>query len=411
MKQYKIIIKRNQVTVINQDSTSGLQEIIIKYGLNNTYDFFIKINIENDELQNLLSSIAPHFIHYPPSNHIVKSTAVSSETIQSLIDSTRNAYNLPTRVVNALLNIPLQTECDTLLKNPLPEFIFSTPQNNSFFNSSFVDFSQTLLHTQRGRYEKLIEVIRTNIGSILTKNSAVDCSERVFLNVSPFQYMLWALDKFAWDRVTQGVLQYKNSEEIRLQLLNQLNELEANGIVYAINKQIVIEQHYDFSLLKELQLMVQSQNQDTNCNETNNFLQEDKFLALGIEQCQIPMHIAYIYCGVDPLYPCPTFEDEPTQFSQQFNNHGKRMNWYNPISAGGAKGLGKNYAIIRGKNPEAIASEGIEFTENTEYDLQAFTALRDKRMMQYFQLKQQLQTPVAQWNFSAEVTRKDANTI
>ncbi len=126
---------------------------------------------------------------------------------------------------------------------------------------------------------------------LLCRGTIIDKSERIFENITIWEYILWALDvKFMGPMVVDCLPLNEEGKQIAENLLSQLQYWEQHEITYLLNGEYHNEQYYDFSILTALQTFV-TQFSTWEWGEQTTFWSKDVRRA----QLYAPAHIAQHY--------------------------------------------------------------------------------------------------------------------
>lgn len=281
-----------------------------------------------------------------------------------------------------------------------------------------------LRHVARGEermVERLFNISLANISCLLIPGNVQDHAGRVFFNITPFQYAIWALD---W-HMCKLMLNYlskansagcREAEVVRLALLCQFNEVTTNGVNYMFNGIAVEgEHHFDFqpliSALRTLVLRSKQQGGDMigqglYPTRVPGFIggghlmplpylssdrgSRDWCTIVGSAQKNVPAHVAQKYCKRAIWFFAKLLERTKPPRSIEFYNvlTDKRESWWpaEPLS----KTLGVDFAICHG-NSGALGGGGPDFgvngpTGQIESDLTMLTDLAQKRTRQIARL-------------------------
>lgn len=203
----------------------------------------------------------------------------------------------------------------------------------SLFNP-MLNIRKFLHHVVRGEYDAVCDMLKKDVTLIFKKESVIDYSGRTFVDISGFEYALWALDKRMWTTMLDCLPQNEESEKMRAILLKQYRKVDSDGVNYWLNSKKITEKHFDFTntIIKELQTQVDSKSVfDV---EDESALDKQWREGVGGAQKLLPMHVVYEYCS----------KSEP-KLSRQFYNWTteKLENWFGPDSK-----LAKDFAIYKG---------------------------------------------------------------
>ncbi|MBX3708775.1 MAG: F-box protein [Gammaproteobacteria bacterium] len=243
------------------------------------------------------------------------------------------------------------------------------------------------------KYDTVEEMLEKDISILFAREEQItDCSNRIFIKISGFEYALWALDKYMWTTMLDCLPKNEKGKEALARLLTQYNELNAKGVTYRLNEQIITEKHFDFenTIIKTLQIQANFLNtpETKDWNIIDKQWRED----VGGAQKLLPMHVVYEYCSNVPFYPLPIFS-YPLQLSTQFYNWiaCELENWFN-----GNSKLGISFAVYKGGHLRASgrnSSPGHD--EPTFDDLDAIMVLYDKRIKQFINLESHFKEQMA----------------
>ncbi len=229
-------------------------------------------------------------------------------------------------------------------------------------------------YVTEGNQAKAKEMLEKYPELLLKRGFITDKSGRVFENITVWVYMLWALDvKYMGPMMLNCLPQNEQGKEISIELLNQFERLEKNGVRYVLNGVPYDEKHYNFYIITALK------------NFVTHFAQWDWQAKvdywkqiIGEAQFYLPAHVAQHYCDPDvPFYPLPEFNSELFNRTLAFFNNLTRQveNWW-PNELEEVK-LGVHFAITRSGAKEG--SNGINHMRGADFaatkDMQALTAL------------------------------------
>lgn len=101
-------------------------------------------------------------------------------------------------------------------------------------------------HVDLGEEDQVIEMMMTrNPRSLFTKLPFTDHCGRVFKKVSPWQLMLWSLDRQMWDRVLT-VGKEKFDDDLNRLALKQRLALNDKKLTYRLDGKTITESHFNF---------------------------------------------------------------------------------------------------------------------------------------------------------------------
>lgn len=130
-------------------------------------------------------------------------------------------------------------------------------QNYGFFQNS-VKCSKFLLKVAYGHHTAVREELSMNsFPTICLRGNLVDHVGRSFINISAFEYALWALDKNMWELLTDFACNPEN-KPIFATLLSQYNKVQNDGVTYTMNGTLITEKHFETAnLIAEAFLNIQ----------------------------------------------------------------------------------------------------------------------------------------------------------
>ncbi|HRD70311.1 MAG TPA: F-box protein [Legionella sp.] len=240
-----------------------------------------------------------------------------------------------------------------------------------------------LHHVVRGEHDAVKELLKNNIRLLIQRDQIIDCSKRMFLYVSGFEYALWALDKHMWTAMLSCIAQNKNGQIVFAELLAQYNKVSTEGITYTLHGNTITERHFDFKniLINALQTLV-----DIKCSIAKDTQWKE---GVGGAQKLLPMHIIYEYCSKEPFYPVPQFNEQPESSNQFFNGIALQNEyWFRPDSE-----LSLTFAILKAHLTHARAFS-VRIDDAPWMDLDAMTALYEKRTNDFLELKTKLEAQI-----------------
>lgn len=246
--------------------------------------------------------------------------------------------------------------------------------------------SKFLEHVVRGEYNTVQSILENshNIPLISIKNTVTDFSGRTFMNISAFEYALWALDKPLWDMMLACLPHNEKSQKILDILILQYDRLKTQGVTYRLNGKTITEKHFDFenTIIKELQIQVETPS-DRQWIE-----------GVGGAQRLFPMHIVYEYGSKEPFSSRSLFPPQPTKtLSNQFyhDTSKKLEHWFAENST---LGLGVDFAIYKGGRSFGCCALPVQPGYAAVLDLAAMTVLHKTRTEAFIALESQFKLPV-----------------
>jgi hypothetical protein len=193
--------------------------------------------------------------------------------------------------------------------------------------------------------------LKINPELLLQRGTVTDFSGRTFVNITAFEYALWALDTRYMCNMMLDCLSELGDETrgevIKQGLLRQYKSFEKNkGVDYTIrNGEARHEKHFDFlPLLKALKDYVDNFDIWDWPKKDNHWC-----TVVGLMQCGLPAHVRQHYCDPDEsFHPTPAFNKNTFKRSLAFYNY---VTGYNEIwgSCGlvNLSGLGFNFGVAR----------------------------------------------------------------
>lgn len=223
---------------------------------------------------------------------------------------------------------------------------------------------------------------------MIRKGVIIDRSGRYFKNISPFEYILWALDVRYMANMMLNCLHGKAGLEIAEELKKQYEYFKVNGVTYTLDNQTITEKHYNFSqLVSALQTYV------------NNYSRWDKekckeywCTVVGKAQQTLPTHMIQHYCdSKTKFHPTPTFtakEFNRTLTIKDWDKESKMSLINNPTSQDLV--LGHDFGLLAGYGVTC----GWKRPPNPEWvslDIVAIKALNTVRSADFQLLEQPLE--------------------
>ena len=95
-----------------------------------------------------------------------------------------------------------------------------------------LDAVKFLLHVVHGDYDIVQKMLEKDPSLLIRKGDVTDCSERTFLNISGFEYALWALDKHMWTKMLACLPQNEEGQKIKQTLSEQYEIVKEQGVCY-----------------------------------------------------------------------------------------------------------------------------------------------------------------------------------
>lgn len=215
----------------------------------------------------------------------------------------------------------------------------------------------------------------------------IDCSGRVFPQISGFEYALWALDKHLWNKMLESLPQNETKAKIIANLLVAYRNFKELGVTYTLDGAPVHEHHFDFENTILAELTTQLNALRGNGIE-GDVIEEQWQQGVGKAQALLPMHVVHEYCGNTFYNAAVSFTHKPMP-SQEFHNpsSGKDELWFQKDSQ-----LGKNFAICKSASEGDVGPHALSFVSeiDCDSDLSALTALYTMRKNEFKHLEQEL---------------------
>jgi hypothetical protein len=256
--------------------------------------------------------------------------------------------------------------------------------------------AKLLQHVARGQQDQAEAMLKDNPGLLFKKGAVTDYSNSEFTDISALQYAAWAYDT----HMLKMLLKYVPNKQ-KEKAHKQLEELRS---------------HYDFSpLITALQFFVDN----FNVWYSNNQYEEirEYWYAVRVAQQMVPVHVANEYCREDrSFHPTPEFKESHLQRRLTFQKHLDPIpgTWF-------SSDADASFAVVRGNMPsELLAVNAVAWVNPhvgfgdlgepevdeipsswdtpksgvtwgmAVIDLAAIKALRDVRMAELLEIKQQL---------------------
>lgn len=212
-----------------------------------------------------------------------------------------------------------------------------------------------LSYVAAGQQDKLTIILKKHPEFLLQKGMLTDDSGRHFPAISIFQYAVWAWDtKYMAGMIIDCIPDNEHGEKIKFALLQQLEELENEGLVYHLDGPRHCEPHFNLESIKEkLSIYIDQyfNHQNINNHPIQNALNQaaqdeshkEKWLELGKVQKYLPVYIRHEYCRLDSDEP--SLKTFPRTLVVKTMDDQTCMNWDSRLNE-----LGETFAIF--KSPE-----------------------------------------------------------
>ncbi|MFU7598327.1 hypothetical protein ACM9VS_05780 [Legionella pneumophila] len=179
---------------------------------------------------------------------------------------------------------------------------------------------------------------------LLTRAPFTDYSGRTF-HCTAYEYAYWAKDTHMC-----RMLEHQMDADTKRDMLKRCEAIENDGLTY---KQHGVEvkgsKHFDFTPLKTA-LTHYLDGFDNWLNTRNKTALEAAWMAVGLAQRDVPVHVMNEYCRPDRSFkPTPTFnEDELPRVLTYYHLSTGRAVLLFPLVFSDTSGLGVDFALVRG---------------------------------------------------------------
>ena len=252
-----------------------------------------------------------------------------------------------------------------------------------------LDGLKLLRFVVRGEQEKAHGLLSKHPKLLLKPGTITDYSDRTFKNITAYVCAYWALDTHMC-RMLERHMDANTATIMHQRCL----DIDKNGLTYE-QRGVVIEhsRHFDLTPLKSaLQDYV---NGFDNWLATSNWpAMEAAWMAVGMAQRDVPVHVANEYCRSDrSFYTMPAFNEETLPRNFKFYNYisGREASWF-PLVVSASSGLGVDFAIVRGGGHEAAGRCG---TSGRRNELAAISRLDEVRTIDLTQSRDNLLTLIS----------------
>ena len=277
----------------------------------------------------------------------------------------------------------LQNEKDKMLQTPPRQMSFIPPPKPVVQAADIKELSKLLQLVAEGEQDQAEELIKKNVGLLLSPGRVTDLSDRTFESVTAFQYALWALDWHIW----KMILKYIPKEAA----VEQLAALESKGLGQH-------GKHFSFEAITQALKKYVDNAAAWNYDQR---AVDQWCKGVGGAQRLLPAHVINEYCREDrSFYPCPNFAEEklPRTRTGQYFTSGK--DWFTETYSN--KLCGVSFAFVRGDarwGASTWAGSGVVCCgvraaagAGVATDLNALQSLSKTRTQQLEALKSQLKS-------------------
>lgn len=208
---------------------------------------------------------------------------------------------------------------------------------------------QLLLHVAQGKQDEAEAMLKENPGLTLYKGTVTDYSNRMFKNITAFQYALWALDWHMWSMILNYLPVPEDDDAAKV----QLEALESQGTAHG--------KHFDFRpLIMALEVYVK------NCDAWNDQQCAQHWTKkVGGAQRKAPAHVADEYCRKGYSFPSFTADPLPRMVTAEIWNRSAWVHgvWY-PLVPGA--GVGFSFGFWH-DNGGAVGLDGLRDGDESTY--------------------------------------------
>ena len=247
-----------------------------------------------------------------------------------------------------------------------------------------LDGLKLLRFVVRGEQEKADGLLSKHPELLLKRGTITDYSGRTFKNITAYEYAYWALDTHMC-RMLERHMDANTATIMHQRCL----DIDKNGLTYE-QRGVVIEhsRHFDLTPLKSA-LQDYVDGYDHWLATSNWPAMEAAWIAVGMAQRDVPVHVANEYCRSDrSFHPRPAFNEETLPRNLKFynDNTGREASWF-PLVVSASSGLGVDFALIRMRSLESrLAPLGVF----AAVDLAAVSRLDEVRTIDLTQSRENL---------------------
>lgn len=259
-----------------------------------------------------------------------------------LLDTLTEEIEVPEEVEGEIINYLSISDLVNLACTSKKYYLFFKP---------VADLQKLLHYVVRSEYLKASVIAKQNENLIFRRGQVVDCSGRVFHNISAVEYAIWSLDtemleQFICNILINSPLSIEETYQMVSTLSTQYNKATIEGISYTLNGKRITEKHFDFNntIIKELQTQLDLLKQ----SEIKNLEQINKQWVAGVGGSQklLPMSAIFLYCSDFPFFS--EFDSLPLLFEPHSNFYNPTdksyEHWFNVDSK-----LGIDFALYKGQ--------------------------------------------------------------
>ncbi|MBA2648696.1 MAG: hypothetical protein H0U75_03690 [Legionella sp.] len=248
-------------------------------------------------------------------------------------------------------------------------------------------------------YDKVTELLTSNIDLIFESGFAIDPAKRTFESISGIKYALWSLDAHMWKTMINCIPKTDNGLDVLQNLLKIEESIETEEFFYSFNGQRT-KAGFQFNFENIISAMQDYQNATTGNGPFDyDHIFSEWVKNMGGAQRMLPMHMVNEFCCTIPLFPSVDFTDKPYSVKPNY--------WFLP-------NLGMTYAIYTGQKewntPPTVIARGAPRHDATAHDLAAIRALYTRRIEDRLELKSLLTSKILEINqIKSQVMGADAS--
>ena len=207
-----------------------------------------------------------------------------------------------------------------------------------------LDGLKLLRFVVRGEQEKADRLLTIHPELLLKRGTITDYSGRTFKNITAYEYAYWAKDTHMC-RMLERHMDANTATIMHQRCL----DIDKNGLTYE-QRGVVIEHSRHFDLTPLVSALQDYADGYDNWLATRNWpAREAAWMAVGMAQRDVPVHVANEYCRNDrSFHPMPAFNEETLPRNLKFYNCNtdREESWF-PLVVSASSGLGVDFALIR----------------------------------------------------------------
>ncbi len=250
-----------------------------------------------------------------------------------------------------------------------------------------LDGLKLLRFVVRGEQEKADGLLTIHPELLLKRGTITDYSGRTFKNITAYEYAYWAKDTHMC-RMLERHMDANTATIMHQRCL----DIDKNGLTYE-QRGVVIEhsRHFDLTSLKSA-LHDYVDGYDNWLATRDLPAMEAAWMAVGMAQRDVPVHVANEYCRSDRSFlPRPAFNEETLPRNLKFYNYntGCEASWF-PLVVSASSGLGVDFALIRPRGARGAAGGARRGVAWSTVDLAAVSRLDEVRTIDLTQSRENL---------------------